>query len=333
MRTALCRRGGEMKRGGVWVALVLLLTACVEVTPETVLPEAEMARLAVIMTATAEAERARAVEVQTMATATAESFLIESARIYATATAEAIAREDAQHAELLAREDAQRIEMATATAVAFYPTATAIAQEIVLREMEIERTRQEIVLQAREQEMALAETQRRLKAEAQREQMLFPLVTYGPWVLLAALAVLVVYGVLRAITVFEIRARAIRRDERGDAPLLVLPHGRGGIVVYDGDRAFGPATVVDADSVTMPPLVDVEQQTQVTMRDQAVDLATRGLPRTDQAGRARQKAMAQRLSMTGAPPQVRVIDAQSVRGWLNDVTPQALEMSMQEEVE
>lgn len=307
-----------MKRLGLWAAIALLLLTACEYEPETVLPEAEMARLAVIMTATVEAQRARAVEAQGQATATAESFLIEAARINATATAEA-----------LAREESHRAEMGTATAVAFYPTATAIAQAIVVREMEIEQARQEMARLEQERVLALAEAQRRAAVDAQRERMLMPLVTYGPWVLLVALALLTGYGVLRAIAVLELRARAIRRDARGDAPLLVLPHGRG-VVVYDGDRAFGPATVVDADSVTMPALVATEQQASVTMRDQAVDLATRGLPRPDQAGQGRQRAMAQRLALTGAPPQVRVIDPQAVRSWLQDVTPQALALTMRD---
>lgn len=326
----MMRRGGLI---GVWVAMALLLTACVEVTPETVLPEVEMARLAVIMTATAEAAGRQAVEAQAQATATAESFMIEAARINATATAEAVAREDAQRADLIAREDAQRAIEATATTVAFYPTATAMAQSAVLRDMEIERERLALARDAEALALAQIEAQRQAAAEARRAEMLLPLVTYGPWGLLLVSFAVLMYALLRLIAISELRARAIRRDERGDAPLLILPHGRGGVVVYDGDRAFGPATVVDADSVTMPPLVDEAQQERVTMRDQAVDLATRGLPRPDRAGQARQRAMAQRLAVTGAPPQVRVIDAQSVRGWLNDVTPQALEMSMQEEVE
>lgn len=306
---------------GVLISIVLLLslTACVETAPTDVLPQAEAARLAVIMTATAEAEQARVAAGYAQATATVESYHLEVARINATATAEA-----------LVRAEAQRAEMATATAVAFYPTATAIAQQIELREIEIERERQHLAQEETERQLAMADAQRRAEAEAQREQMLLPFTTYGPWVLLAALSSLLGYGVWRAITVIELRGRAIRRDARGDAPLLLLSHGRGGLIVYDGDRAFGPAAIVNADSITMPALVAEDQQAIVTMRDQAVDLATRGLPKPDQAGQSRQKALAQRLALTGAPPQVRIVDAQAVHGWLQDVTPQALALSMSE---
>jgi hypothetical protein len=301
------------------VMVALLLTACDYSTDASMLPEAEAARLAVIMTATAEAQHNQAIEAQAHATATAESFLIESARIYATATAEALAREAQYHAEMatataeaMAREERYRAEMATATAVAFQPTATAIAQAITLREMEIERAR------------------RQAEAEAAREKMLLPIVTYGPWVLLAILAGVLVYALLRAIAMAELRARTIHRDPRGDAPLLVLPHGRG-VLVYDGDKAFGPAMIADNSQVTMPRLVDDAQQATVTMRDQAVDLATRGLPRAEaQTGMSsRQRSAAKQLGLAGAPAQVRVIDANSVRGWLKDVSPRALELAMQ----
>lgn len=321
-----------MKTMLMGLALVLvMLTACEGYTPEAVLPAAEIARLGAIATATMEAEAARAAmeranataeaeAAAANATATAEANLIELARISATATAEALAVEQAQWAAAatatavaVARDEQHRAEIATATAVAFQPTATAIAQAIVLREMEIERA------------------QRLADSEAKREKMLLPLVTYGPWVLLAVMAGVLVYALLRVIAVAELRARAIQRDARGDAPLLVLPHGRG-VVVYDGDRAFGPAFLAANERVSMPALVDEQQQATVTMRDQAVDLATRGLPKVeDHPGMsARQRTAARQLGLAGSPAQVRVVEAQTVRNWLQDVTPQALALTMGE---
>jgi hypothetical protein len=303
-----------MRKIVVVTLLVLsLLTAC-EYADTSMLPEAEAARLAVIMTATAEAQLAadqeRAITEQINATATVESYYMEVARINATATAEAIAREEKQRA----------IE-ATATAIAFQPTATAIAQAAVARDIELERQR-----------LALAEEQRRAVQKARRDEMLLPFTTYGPWAIGGILAGVLIYGLIRLIVAWEVRARAIKRDDRGDAPLMVMRQGRS-TVIYDADRMFGPMTRIDADSIIMPALVDDAYQAQVTMRDQAVDLATRHLPQADTARRgmnSRQRA-ATKLAMTsGAPPVVRVIDAQSVRGWLQDVNPQALQLSMSE---
>lgn len=307
--------GGEMRKHVVYtVALLsLLLTAC-DATTTAMLPEAEVARLAVIMTATAEAEavanQERIAAGYAAATVTANDYYMEVARINATATAEAIAREEKQRA----------IE-ATATAVAFQPTATAIAQAAVARDIELERQR-----------LALAEEQRRAAQKARRDEMLLPFTTYGPWVIGVILAGVLIYGLVRLIITFELRGRAIKRDARGDAPLMVMRNGRA-TVIYDADRMFGPVTRMEAGGITMPALIDDAYQAQVTMRDQAVDLATRHLPQADTDRRgmnSRQRAAAKLAMMGGAPPVVRVIDAQAVRGWLQDVNPQALQLSMNE---
>jgi len=311
------RHGGEMRKPIVFTVallLLLLLTACVDTTTTSMLPEAEAARLAVIMTATAEAQIAadqeRAAAGYASATATAQNYYMEVARINATATAEAIAREEKQRA----------IE-ATATAVAFQPTATAIAQAAVARDIELERQR-----------LALAEEQRRAAQKARRDEMLLPFTTYGPWVIGVILAGVLIYGLVRLIITFELRGRAIKRDARGDAPLMLLRNGRA-TVIYDADRMFGPVTQMEAGGISMPSLIDDAYQAQVTMRDQAVDLATRSLPQAepDRRGMNSRQRAATKLAMTGgAPPVVRVIDAQAVRGWLQDVNPQALQLSMSE---
>ncbi|MBN2390745.1 MAG: hypothetical protein JXR84_08480 [Anaerolineae bacterium] len=324
MQTRIPRRsGGKMPKTvglGIALLLFLLMTACSDTTAPQTLPQAEAARLAVIMTATAEAEKAAAAAEAAAeqeriaagyanATATVESYYMEVARINATATAEAFAREEAQRA----------ID-ATATAVAFYPTATAIAQAAVERDMELERQR-----------LALEEERQRALRRARRDEMLLPFTTYGPWFVGIVLAGVIIYGLVRLIITLELRGRAIKRDERGDAPLMLLRNGRA-TIIYDSDRAFGPVARMDQDGITMPALVDDTYQAQVTMRDQAVDLATRHLPRDGEQRKmnSRQRAAA-KLAMTGsAPPTVRVVDAQTVRNWLQDVRPQALALSMNE---
>jgi hypothetical protein len=317
MTTTTWGGGDTMKPSLLWVLIIILLfgfsVACSD-TPG-MLPEAEAARLAVIMTATteaqSEAERARVAAEYANATATVGAYHMEVARINATATAEAILREEKQRA----------IE-ATATAVAFYPTATAIAQAAVERELELERQR-----------LALAEEERRAARKARQDEMLMPFTTYGPWAIGLIVTGVTIYGLIRLIVTLELRGRAIRRDARGDAPLMLLRNGKG-MVIFDGDRAFGPVTQMAQGNITMPALVDDAHQAQVTMRDQAVDLATRGLPRMEGQGRGsmtgRRRTAAKALGMGGAPAQVRVIEPGAVRGWLKDVTPQALALSMQE---
>jgi hypothetical protein len=100
-------------------------------------------------------------------------------------------------------------------------------------------------------------------------------------------------------------------------------------LVYDPDRSFGPVAVLDGE-VSMPSLVDEEQQAAVTMRDQAVDLATRGLPRKERRrSQGTRRRQAQRLAMTGAPPRVQVIAPAKVAPWLRDVRPKALAMTLE----
>ena len=118
-------------------------------------------------------------------------------------------------------------------------------------------------------------------------------------------------------------------DARRDAPLLAFPNGRGGVLVYDPDRSFGPVAVLDGE-VSMPSLVDEDQQAAVTMRDQALDLATRGLPRKERPrSQSTRRRQAQRLTMTGAPPRVQVIPPRKVAPWLRDVRPKALAMTLE----
>ena len=264
-------------------------------------------------TATAQAQQAHA-------TATTWAIEPETQRAQATATAiaqaTAEARAAAAWAATMTAEAVHFHATAEAERLALHATATAIAQQATLEAAQVEAQRQAIELESR------------------RAAAVYPLQAYGPWVLLALLVVLLCYAIWRIITVAELRARAIPRDARGDAPFMVLQQGRR-MIVYDGDKSFGPAAVIDAESVTMPPLADETQQAAVTMRDQAVDLATRGLPQVTArpAATPRQRQAAQRLAMTGAPPSVKVIEAVQVGTWLRDVTPQALALSLESEVE
>ncbi len=169
-----------------------------------------------------------------------------------------------------------------------------------------------------------AEQIRREQLATRREEIIYPVKAYGPWVILVAVVILILWGGTRMIRAYELRLRAIPRDARGDAPVLILNQGRQ-LVAYDPDRAFGPATVF-GDAVEQPQLAAPDVQERVTLRDQTIDAVTRGL-----AGSKRQRPARQRAAqiMTRQPPPtikgpIRVVDPRRVRGWLQDVTPQAL---------
>jgi hypothetical protein len=115
------------------------------------------------------------------------------------------------------------------------------------------------------------------RLEAERARLTYPVRAYGPWALLFTAFALLLWAGYRMTKAAEARVRAVPRDARGDAPILVLPRPGGGIVVMDPDRSFGPATVVDRE-VEQPPLAPPEYQAGVVARDQAVDLVSRGLP-------------------------------------------------------
>lgn len=253
-------------------------------------------------TATADAQR-EALALQ--ATATAQAYQLQ-----ATATAQAVALAAWQ---ATATADAARWQ-ATATAEALALQATATAQ----------------ALQAQALALQATATAQAVEREAQRARLVYPLRAFGPWVVGLAFLVLLLYAGWRLVLVLEVRGRALRRDARGDAPVLVINQGRQ-LVVYDPDRSFGPAAVVTEAGVSAPALADEVQQAAVTMRDQAVDLATRGLPATNggtaQPQRARQAATA-RLAMGAGAPLVRVVTPADVRPWLRDVLPQALNVAL-----
>jgi hypothetical protein len=139
---------------------------------------------------------------------------------------------------------------------------------------------------------------------------------------------LLVWGGYRAIRALEMRLRAIHRDARGDAPLMIFQQG-GRIVAYDPDRAFGPATVFDAE-VTQPQLTEPAAQERTTARDQTIDLTSRGLPqaqrRTRRVSPAQGRKLLERASTQtpAASGPVQVVPPARIRPWLREVRPQAV---------
>lgn len=121
------------------------------------------------------------------------------------------------------------------------------------------------------------------------------------------------------------RVRPIQRDNRGDAPLLIIDGA-----VYDADRNPLPVMKMEKGQPQIPMLTPPELQGPTTARDQAIDLA-RGLP----AGKAQQQVQRAMLPntqpifqvvqpdklpplLTGDPQMSRVLDAE----WRQDENPE-----------
>jgi hypothetical protein len=102
---------------------------------------------------------------------------------------------------------------------------------------------------------AQAETQ---KLRADRQRMLQPILTYGPWVLLLALVCILVYGGFRLLKVFEDRKRVVE-TQRGE--ILIVNGSRVGMPT----RNWSPVLDIGVLPAIQP---DSLQQDDTTRRDQ-----------------------------------------------------------------
>jgi len=273
------------------------------------------------LTAIANQEAAATAAAQWTATAWALTVEADQAREAAAVEAErarTVMLEEAAH--ITATADAQRDAEATRVA-RMTETAEAIIFEQQLT-VTAEAWSRQATAEAQEAEaIALIQAAEAEKAEleAQRARLTYPVRAYGPWVMLFAAVALLLWGGYRLIQAEVIRRRVIQRDARGDAPLVVVERPGGEIVVFDPDRGFWPVTVIDAQGqVTQPALTAPELQERVTAHDQAVDLATRGLPGKPvrrQSTAAAYKMAAPplyRILKPGAPLPGNVIDVQAL---------------------
>jgi len=142
-----------------------------------------------------------------------------------------------------------------------------------------------------------------------RERMMNEVQAVVPWVVLVVVVVFVL-----AVAWRWARVRPIRRDERGDAPLLVVDGA-----VYDADRNPEPVMNVHKGKPHIPMLTDRAMQAATTGRDQLVDLATRG---QNGPGRPPRKAVAAQMGQLPGPVQeIRVLRPEEARPLLGDVIP------------
>jgi len=293
--------------------------AQVELYLHGVQAEETLAAVRALQTATAVAGHATATAMAWNATATAQA-------VSATATAQAWeATATAQAAQATATARAHAVQ-ATATARSARATATADA---ILWQQAATATRSAWEVQATSTAVAAAAIAtaqaaraEQARLEAERARLVYPVRAYGPWLILAVAVILLAWGGYLAFPALATRLRAVPRDQRGDAPVLLLPKPGGGVVVLDPDRSFGPAVVIDGE-VTQPQLAPPEYQDRTTARDQAVDLVTRGLP----GQRRRRRRASTPLLNPGRqrPPVVRVVPPEAVKPWLEEVEPKVLE--------
>jgi|GEM_PF-763699 len=346
--------GSRGKRVGVWVAcgiLMLLAVACGDsaysgayappvITSSALQPTIEQAQVDRYLAAIEAEETLRRYYADQTATAEARA----AAEWQATMTA------DVQAWNMTATAQAQAWEM-TATAIAWQATATAEAlararawenATATAQAIRTENDTRMTVTAWQATQTAVAAEQAAnaaLRAEqldreqliTQRERLVYPVKAYGPWVMLLAAVAVIIWGAWRLIRASEHRLAAVPRDARGDAPLIPVRLPGGGIAWYDPDRSFGPALVVDqAGQVSQPSLATPELQERTTARDQAIDLAHRGVPGADAASRRVTPRQAAALAQATTPPglEVQVVTPDQVRAWLREVEPQALQQAL-----
>jgi chemotaxis protein histidine kinase CheA len=284
-------------------------------------------------TGTAQAISAHATIVALDIQATAQAAAFESTRTaeaqHGTATAQAAsargtATAQAERVHATATSVAERT---TATAVARFATATAQAERATAT-TDAYQAGQTATVDAHRWMQTVTADAVTATAQAmivQRERVTQPLRTWGPWILTLLAVVAVGFLGYRAFVVWELRKRALERDQRGDAPVLALQRPGGGVVIYDPDRAWGPATIVDVD-VVHPNLAPPEYQERTTARDQAIDLATRGLTRKPVSRRRRLSSKTMRPAPPPVPgPQIRVVRPDRVLPWIKEMQGQLIE--------
>jgi len=173
----------------------------------------------------------------------------QSVRVQATATAEA------RNAEATSTAQVQN-ERATATAASATATMVAAMQAV-------EATAQH------SQSVALDATSQAVRRETDRQNMTQPLLTFGPWLLALAGLVAVVYIGIKAWTLFEDRARLVRRRADEGEPMMIINRERMALPL----RQFGPYVDMTHGSEHAPLLAPtIEAQEGTTTRQQAANV-------------------------------------------------------------
>ena len=326
-----------MKSHKVLVLLMLflsgwILVACVAESPTGIDPNisgvkarATLEFVQALQTSTAQAQNSARWQATVQAARTQDAF--QATQLAAQATDASV------HAEAAAAQT-QQAWSATATMKSDLTTATAAANAtaeswfatVTQAAWFSQATAETAGLQALQTAQAAQADMARLAAERQRT--INQIQAAAPWVILAIVVPLVAYLAWQFGNAETLRRRAIPRDSRGDAPILILDnHGRRNVI--DPDLFFGAAVSIGRNGrPEVPILAAPELQSAVKARDQAVDLVNRGLP-----GQSPQRRTLPALSK---PPSesglgnVRVVEPDEVKDWLSDVLPRIQRQALQE---
>ena len=264
--------------------------------------------------ATAQAAQATAEWYSSRATAT-------SAAISAASTATVQARQASQTQAAFAAQTTAtaRAWNATATADSIQSTATAaatgtaraMALAATVQSMQITATAQAAQVSAYATAMAGQAESVRLAVE--RERRTNQLKAFAPWALLLLTALVVGVVMLR-----RSRIMLIDRDARGDARLLLI----GGRYVYDPDR--NPAPVVDLGGTH--PSLPIPADPATVARDQAIDMAHRGLPdgKTQRPSAAKSIPAPANTPPAGQTVNISLVAPETVSKAIDDVMPPLL---------
>jgi len=257
------------------------------------------------------------------AVATAEYFSMQL-----TATIEArnqIATQQAVSVNSLATERAWNAT-STADSIHAATTASAVAQQAIWtqRAMDITATANSAAVQAyATQQYSLARNE---ELSIRRKEMMNSVAAIVPWSVGVGTFVVMVIAFMRWS-----RVRVIQRDPRGDAPLLLnVVDG----VAYDFDRHPTSTGGVQREDIKLLPKFSASDHTQTTARDQAVDLATRGLLRENTPHRKQlgQTKMNTHLLPNSSTPQIEIIDASQAKPLFHDVIPHIVQDAIETEI-
>jgi hypothetical protein len=267
-----------------------------------------------VQTSTAQAQYAAEWQATNQAAATQDAM--QAAYVAAQATDESIraaaaATQTQQVWDATATADSSQATTtaaANATAVSWSSTATQAAWNS-------HGTAEAASLQALQTAQAAQADMARMAAERQRT--INKIQSAAPWVILAIAVPLVAYLDWIWGNTEALRRRAIPRDPRGDAPILVLDdHGRRNVI--DLDLFFGAVVSIDkGGNLEAPALAAPDLQSQVKALDQAVDLVSRGLP--GQVHRRRSLPALTQTQPMSPLANVRVVEPDEVKDWISDV--------------
>jgi hypothetical protein len=126
--------------------------------------------------------------------------------------------------------------------------------------------------------------------------------------ILAAIAIVVI-GTVAVIKYSRMPAGTVARDARGDAPIIVGNHGE----LVDMDRILNGLLRLLKSGPIAPQLADPAAQERTTMRDQTIDMATRGYPEQGQPARNNRK-----------PAQLPQVPVQNYRIYIEPNRPEQL---------